>query len=287
VNFTDQSTGQITSWSWNFGDGSTSREQNPSHTYNDPGTYTVSLTVTGPEGSDTETKTDYINVRSPGKAMPWIPLLLLDDASAEPCPRAPTPISPSGTITDTTPLFTWSSVSSADVYWLQVKNASTNQDVVYRTNLSSTSYQKIVAMSPGNYKWRVASYRSGCSEAWSSYKNFIVGDTTLPVPGTWSTSTGFGLLEFTVNASSTGIMRVAYRFSNFRCGRIIYNGGISFSAPTPWPITNRKFTISNTLSPTTEMTIGGTFEQSGTRASGTWELVSEGTPCSGTWNAVR
>ena len=79
VNFTDQSTGDITSWSWDFGDGATSTEQNPSHTYTDPGTYTVSLTVTGPGGSDTETKADYIEVRSPSKAMPWIPLLLLDD----------------------------------------------------------------------------------------------------------------------------------------------------------------------------------------------------------------
>jgi PKD repeat protein len=78
VTFTDQSTGTVDSWNWNFGDGSTSRKQKPSHTYNDPGTYTVSLTVTGPGGSDTETKADYIKVRSPGKAMPWILLLLLD-----------------------------------------------------------------------------------------------------------------------------------------------------------------------------------------------------------------
>ena len=78
VNFTDQSTGQITSWSWDFGDSSTSTEQNPTHIYDDYGTYTVSLTVTGPGGSDMETKADYINVRE-RKAMPWIPLLLLDE----------------------------------------------------------------------------------------------------------------------------------------------------------------------------------------------------------------
>jgi PKD repeat protein len=63
VNFTDQSSGDITSWSWDFGDGSTSTEQNPAHTYTDSGTYTVSLTVTGPEGTDTETKTDFIVAR--------------------------------------------------------------------------------------------------------------------------------------------------------------------------------------------------------------------------------
>ena len=62
VNFTDESTGDITSWSWDFGDGSTSTEQNPTHTYNSAGSYTVSLTVTGPGGSDTETKADYITV---------------------------------------------------------------------------------------------------------------------------------------------------------------------------------------------------------------------------------
>ncbi len=61
VNFTDQSTG-ATSWSWDFGDTGTSTQQNPSHTYTSPGTYTVSLTATNAYGSDTETKTNYITV---------------------------------------------------------------------------------------------------------------------------------------------------------------------------------------------------------------------------------
>ena len=78
VNFTDQSTGDITSWSWDFGDGATSTEQNPFHTYTDAGTYTVSLAVTGPCGSDTEVKADFITVEQQ-KAIPGIPLLLLDD----------------------------------------------------------------------------------------------------------------------------------------------------------------------------------------------------------------
>ena len=65
VQFIDQSTGDITSWSWDFGDLETSAKQNPSHTYQDAGIYTVSLTATGPGGSNTETKTDYINVSTP------------------------------------------------------------------------------------------------------------------------------------------------------------------------------------------------------------------------------
>ena len=45
VQFTDQSTGDITTWDWTFGDGSISGARHPSHIYEDPGTYTVSLTV--------------------------------------------------------------------------------------------------------------------------------------------------------------------------------------------------------------------------------------------------
>jgi PKD repeat protein len=62
VQFTDTSTGRAFSWLWNFGDGKTSTEQNPNHTYKKPGSYIVSLTVVGPGGSDTETKMDYIQV---------------------------------------------------------------------------------------------------------------------------------------------------------------------------------------------------------------------------------
>jgi PKD repeat protein len=62
VAFTDQSTNSPTSWSWTFGDGGTSLAQNPSHTYNTANQYTVSLTATNAQGSDTETKVNYITV---------------------------------------------------------------------------------------------------------------------------------------------------------------------------------------------------------------------------------
>jgi len=68
VNFTDSSTGDIDSYVWSFGDGGTSTEQNPTHIYQNIGTYTVSLTVSGTGGSDNETKTDYITVTGSGEA---------------------------------------------------------------------------------------------------------------------------------------------------------------------------------------------------------------------------
>lgn len=62
VNFQDLSTGSITSWDWRFGDGGAGDEQDPVHVYQVPGRYTVTLTVTGPEGTDTETRQAYIHV---------------------------------------------------------------------------------------------------------------------------------------------------------------------------------------------------------------------------------
>ncbi|HWQ67304.1 MAG TPA: PKD domain-containing protein, partial [Methanospirillum sp.] len=57
VQFTDQSTGgTITSWQWNFGDGTAnSTAQNPNHQFTSPGTYTVTLTVTNQFGTTAST----------------------------------------------------------------------------------------------------------------------------------------------------------------------------------------------------------------------------------------
>jgi len=64
VTFTDQSIGSPTGWTWNFGDGSTSSLQNPTHTYTTAGTYTVKLTAAGSTGNDTLTKTGLVTVSS-------------------------------------------------------------------------------------------------------------------------------------------------------------------------------------------------------------------------------
>jgi PKD repeat protein len=50
-NFVDQSTGDIASWYWNFGDGQYSSQQSPSHSFAQPGTYYVCLNITGADSS--------------------------------------------------------------------------------------------------------------------------------------------------------------------------------------------------------------------------------------------
>ncbi|MCK9580325.1 MAG: PKD domain-containing protein [Methanoregula sp.] len=65
IRFTDLSTNNPQSWSWDFGDGTASTLQNPSHTYSALGTYSVTLTATNQIGSNTTSKTGYITVTNP------------------------------------------------------------------------------------------------------------------------------------------------------------------------------------------------------------------------------
>lgn len=63
VTFDNDSIGDLTGRAWNLGDGYTNTTRDfIEHTYNSPGTYTVSLTASGPVGSDTKTKVGYITV---------------------------------------------------------------------------------------------------------------------------------------------------------------------------------------------------------------------------------
>ncbi|MBN1547200.1 MAG: PKD domain-containing protein, partial [Syntrophaceae bacterium] len=63
VSFTDTSEGGVTSWLWDFGDGSTSADHHPVHVYEDPGIYTTRLTVSDEKGNvNSLEKVHYIRV---------------------------------------------------------------------------------------------------------------------------------------------------------------------------------------------------------------------------------
>lgn len=79
VSFTDLSANNPDSWSWDFGDGHGSNNQNPVHTYDDPGIYNISLTVSNEFGSDNIIMEQYITVLEGGGGN-----------TGEPCPGTPT-----------------------------------------------------------------------------------------------------------------------------------------------------------------------------------------------------
>lgn len=69
LNFVNSSTGSITGYAWTFGDGATSRAANPVHVYSVAGTYTITLTVTGPGGVASQTCMDCVTV---GRSDGWL-----------------------------------------------------------------------------------------------------------------------------------------------------------------------------------------------------------------------
>ena len=79
---------EIISWDWNFGDGTTTTLQNPSHTFINDGTYTVSLTISDGTSSNTETKTQYIIVGDGGGGTSTLSGLVTDAITGEPVPDA-------------------------------------------------------------------------------------------------------------------------------------------------------------------------------------------------------
>ena len=94
VQFTDESEGDVGSWEWDFGDSELSPFHSPSHTYTDPGTYTVKLHVVACTSAVNcehafEVKADLITVTAPvvGSSPPGLPPETF--SAGAPAPRRP------------------------------------------------------------------------------------------------------------------------------------------------------------------------------------------------------
>ena len=101
--FTSTSTGTVSSYSWNFGDGTSSAVQSPSHIYSTAGTYSVSLTTTGPGGSNTSTRAGYIAVT----ATPVIPPPVAGFSAAGTSGQAPLAATFTSTSTGSISSYSW------------------------------------------------------------------------------------------------------------------------------------------------------------------------------------
>ena len=148
-------------------------------------------------------------------------------------PGPTTLVSPSGTISTTTPTYTWNAVSTATWYLLQVNGASGN--VIYNwytatqvgcaSGTGTCSVTPSTSLATGAYTWWVLTNNSAGDGTWSSSMNFTQGSvivkppaTTLVSPsGTVSTSTPI----YTWNAVSTATWYLLQ--VNGASGNVIYN----------------------------------------------------------------
>lgn len=138
ISFTDQSTGNPTSWSWSFSGGipSASTEQNPHNIkYNVAGAYTVTLTVKNADGSDTKSKTSYIIVTS---LTPTLPTLTTGSVSSITDSTAVT----GGTITSQGS----SAVTARGVCWSTSTNPTIANDKIIDTSNTGTFISNIAGL---------------------------------------------------------------------------------------------------------------------------------------------
>jgi len=129
VQFSDLSSGDVTQWQWDFGDGSTSTARAPAHSYDDVGRYTVSLTVSGPGGTDTRVRSDYIVVGD--SAIVEAGEVLVDDnglwVALEQAFTDPVVIAKLASANDLDPVLVRVDSVSPEGFWLQLEEARERQ----------------------------------------------------------------------------------------------------------------------------------------------------------------
>jgi PKD repeat protein len=149
VSFSDESVGEVTSWEWDFGDGSPhSSEERPSHQYAAAGSYTVTLTVVGPEGTDSEAKADYIRVTAPG-------LAIIGEVGS--------------VIQDQPGANTWHTVS--------LRNAYTSPVVIAKSlssNSSEPAHVRIRQVTSSSFQWQIEEWEYQDGSHSSETMNYVV-----------------------------------------------------------------------------------------------------------------
>lgn len=143
ISFTDNSSGNPTSWHWDFGDGiGTSTEQNPTYTYQNPGFYQVSLTTFNDCGaSETITKNIVItqepiaNFSSKNEECLGVPIYFFDTSAGNPTSWAWNFGDGIGTSTEQNPVYTYSAIGDYTVSLISSNACG-----------SSSPYSKIISI---------------------------------------------------------------------------------------------------------------------------------------------
>jgi len=154
VTFTDSSTGAVTNWFWNFGDGATGNitTTNILHTYTNAGVYSVTETVTGPNGTSFATQTNLITVLTPYQA--W----QLQYFGCTNCPQAQTNADADGTGQDN--LFKYAAglnpTNPASIFVFQiasVTNQPTEENLIFSPVVPGRIYTPLYNTNLLNQSW--------------------------------------------------------------------------------------------------------------------------------------
>lgn len=203
VNFSDASTGPVSYWNWDFGDGNTSSSQDPSYCYTDPGNYTVTLNaVTGAGCTGTIVMNNFISV------------FAVPSAAFVSSPQPATMINPVITFTD---------ASSGAVTWNwsfgDVLNSYSSQQNPAFQYPDANCYPVVLTVTSAN----------GCTDT-AMQEICIDPEITLYVPNTF-TPNGDGSNEYFLPLG-TGIEWNTFHMLIYdRWGNLIYE---TYSISEPW-----------------------------------------------------
>jgi len=196
IHFTDLSTEgdhAIDQWNWDFGDGATSDLQNPEHTYQDAGTFTVSLTVTDANNnSETEVKTDYITV------------FMLPEEPSNPYPE---------NLATSVPLeveLGWTNGENTETVDLYFGTNNPPTNIVLNNVAVATSYDPDDLELGTEYFWRVV-----CRNNWGATEGPVwtfITNTGVGIPDTQSDN---NLLSISPNPCS-GALHLRYQIFDIR-----------------------------------------------------------------------
>jgi predicted phage tail protein len=136
-------------------------------------------------------------------------------------PVKPRILRPMGDITDSFPIFEWTSDINSNNYSLWIDNAATNQRVIYRTAYVGTTYVHFDPLPNGVYRaWVKGTNSAGESGPWSDFSDFsidapipVASQITAPMPVTssvnprivWNAVAGAARYDLWVNNLTTGV----------------------------------------------------------------------------------
>ncbi|MCX6688738.1 MAG: PKD domain-containing protein [Methanoregula sp.] len=223
VQFTDASTGPVTSRLWTFGDGNVSSVQSPLYTYPNAGTYSVSLTVSNGTGSNTLTKPSYITVNAPpapvtaafsGSPLSGIKPLAVQftDASTGPVTSRLWTFGDGNVSSVQSPLYTYPNAGTYSVS-LMVSNGTGNNTLTKPSYITANApyIQRVVA-------GRSTPYTDTTGKVWSADQAFLTGS--------WGYTAGgqYGPVSSSISGTPDPALYQTERYGNFQYQFTVPNG---------------------------------------------------------------